>query len=105
VRRQLVGDLHPAVAAGGVDDDRNDAGIVIGGDAGIRDALAPLSVEHEPDGALAVSIGFEDGAWLGVVGGRSCEAGLPSTHPVLFAARGEQAKMLRAAGGLLECSR
>jgi hypothetical protein len=62
------------------------AGVVIGGNASIRDVPAPLSVEHEPDRGLAVSIGFEHGAWLGIVGGRSWEAGLPSIHPILFAA-------------------
>src|SRR5262245_21483589 len=93
-RSHLVGDFYLAVAAGGMDDDRDGAGPVARSHACVGDALAPLAVEHEPDGGLAVGLGFEDGARLGVVRSGSGEPRLPAGHPILFAAWREEAECL-----------
>jgi len=74
-RGQLAGDLDLAVAVGAVDGGGHGAGSVAGRHAGIRDALAGLPAGHEPDGVLAVGVGWEHDAWLGVVGGRGRESG------------------------------
>src|SRR5262249_10179777 len=87
-RGELVSDLDLAVAARGGDGDGHGAGPFAGGHAGIRDPLARCPAGHDPDCVLAVSVGFEDGAGLGVVGGGGREAWLPAVHPVLFPAWG-----------------
>ena len=101
-RGQPVGDLDVAVAARGVNGDGDGAGLLAGNHAGIGDALARLAAGNQPDGVLTVGAGFEDGAWLGVVGDRAWESGVPSVHPVLLTARGEQAERLAGREGDLD---
>lgn len=92
------------MVAGGADSDGYGAGLIAGDHAGVGDALARLTVHDDPDGVLSVGPGLEDGAWLGVVGGLGREARLPPVHPLLFAARGEEAERFTGREGDLDAA-